>query len=149
MVLHAIKTRNLESKIKPSDYPNLYAWHVLVSRFSHLTALGWPESEKKDAKAAQILESLTSESKEEGDERREKQKWDNYVPASDKRPLDEWYDLKSIQGDCIGGKPIDITADQDGGLLKFNMKPTTSKFHRLVEEADIVHYFHETRFDNG
>lgn len=33
--------------------------------------------------------------------------------------------------------------------MKYNMKPTTSTFHRLVEEADIVHYFHETRFDNG
>ena len=149
MVFDAIKTRQLEAKIEPGIYPNLYAWHVLVSRFSHMTALGWPESEKQDAKVALILESLRAETKEEGEERREKQKWDNYVPASEKRPVDEWFDLTSIQSDCIGGEPIDITADQDGGLLKFNMKPSTSKFPRLVEEADIVHYFHETRFDNG
>ena len=114
-----------------------------------MTALGWPESGKQDAKVNLILESLRAETKEEGEERREKQKWDNYVPASEKRPVDEWFDLTSIQSDCIGGEPIDITADQDGGLLKFNMKPSTSKFPRLVEEADIVHYFHETRFDNG
>lgn len=107
----AIKTRKLDSKIEPGVYPNVYAWHVLVSRFSPLTALGWPESGKQDPKVTLILESLRTESKEEGEERREKQKWDNYVPASEKRPVDEWFDLTSIQGDCIGGQPIDITAD--------------------------------------
>lgn len=29
------------------------------------------------------------------------------------------------------------------------MKGSTTKFPRMVEESDIVHYFHETRFDNG
>lgn len=29
------------------------------------------------------------------------------------------------------------------------MKPTTSQFDRKCEEADIVYYTHETRFDNG
>lgn len=27
---------------------------------------------------------------------REEGKWKNYVPASEKRPADEWFDLKSI-----------------------------------------------------
>jgi hypothetical protein len=58
---------------------------------------------------------------QEADDRREKQKWDNYIPASEKRPLDEFYDLKSISNDCVEG-PIDIGIDKDGGLLKFVMR---------------------------
>ena len=91
---------------------------------------------------------MRQETDQEADDRREKQKWDNYVPASEKRPLDEFYDLTTIESECIG-EPVDITQDQDGGIIKYVMKPTTSQFDRKCEDADIVYYTHETRFDNG
>jgi hypothetical protein len=94
------------------------------------------------------VESLKQESANEADERREKQKWENYVPASEKRPLDEFFDLSTIPNECVEG-PIDITADQDGGLMKFVMKHPTSIFKRNCESEDSVYYTHETRFDNG
>ena len=95
-----------------------------------------------------LLESLKQESVLEGDERREKQKWDNYVPASEKRPLDEFFELKTILDDCVEG-PLDIGAEKDGGLVKYVMRQPTSIFPRNCECADSVYYTHETRFDNG
>lgn len=70
------------------------------------------------------------------------------MPQSDKRPIDEFHDLTSIETECIE-EPVDITQEQDGGIIKYLMKPSTSKFMRTCEEADIVYYTHETRFDNG
>lgn len=57
-----------------------------------------------------VIKSIKQETLEEADERREKQKWENYVPASEKRPLDEFFDLATIKNDCVEG-PIDITSE--------------------------------------
>ena len=70
------------------------------------------------------------------------------MPASEKRPLDEFFDLQTIPNDSVDG-PIDIGADKDGGLLKYVMRQSTSIFPRNCECADSVYYTHETRFDNG
>ena len=56
--------------------------------------------------------------------------------------------MSTIESECIE-EPTDITKEQDGGIIKYLMKPSTSKFTRKCEEADIVYYTHETRFDNG
>lgn len=49
----------------------------------------------------------------------------------------------------MGDGPEDISDDKDGGMLKYLMKASQSRFPRKVEEADIVYYTCETRFDNG
>ena len=122
--------------------------------FKPLMRLGWPDARQAKIENStcetieKLLNSLKQESVQEADERREKQKWENYIPASEKRPLDEFFDLNSIKNECVEG-PIDITADKDGGLLKYVMKQSTSIFPRNCESADSVYYTHETRFDNG
>jgi hypothetical protein len=70
------------------------------------------------------------------------------VPKGDKRPLDEFYDLGSIEDECVL-PPIDITTDQDGGLIKYVVIESDSKFQRCCEKTDVVYYTHCTRFDNG
>lgn len=63
-----------------------------------------------------------AESEKEAEDRRERQKWENYVPKSEKRPLDEFYDLNEVYSNCIGGEPVDITPDKNGGMLKYLLK---------------------------
>lgn len=74
--------------------------------------------------------------------------FDNYVPAGEKRPVDEFFDVESLETTCLQG-PIDVSAKKDGQLVKYIVKASTSKFARCVEEQDTVHYMHETRFSNG
>lgn len=62
-------------------------------------------------------------------------------------PSDEFYDLSLIEKECID--KVDLSEDQDGGLIKYKIKEPTALFERRVEEADHVYYTHETRFDNG
>ena len=50
--------------------------------------------------------------------------------------------------ECIQG-PIDVTDDQDGGILKYVMKESDSQFKRCCEPTDVIYYMHCTRFDNG
>ena len=95
-----------------------------------------------------IISSLRAESAEEAEKRIQKQKWDNYVPPAEKRPLDEFYDLKEIEKNCVVG-PIDISPKKNGGVMKYIMKESTSKFPRTIECNDNVLYMRETRFDNG
>ena len=87
-------------EIDVNAYPNLLAWKNLVHLFSEQVRLGWPDAVKDEVAAGHIL-SLKEESAEEAEERRKKQMWDNYVPASEKRPLDEFYDLTQIQSLCV------------------------------------------------
>jgi hypothetical protein len=110
--------------------------------------LDWESPREENKMIHEILETLRKETDQEGDERREKQKWDNYVPAAQRRPLDEFHDIESVENLCIGG-PIDISVDGDGQLIKYVMEESTSKFERKIEVADTVHYIHETRYDNG
>ena len=44
-----------------------------------------------------VIDTLSNETEEDADARREKAKWDNYVPAAERRPLDEFADIKSVQ----------------------------------------------------
>lgn len=93
-----------------------------------------------------IIEVLEQETDEAADARREKAKWVNYIPASEKRPLDEFVDLEAVKNEF---EPVDISADKNGEMVKYITRTTNSKFNRLIDEADIVQYLHETRFDNG
>lgn len=63
--------------------------------------------------------------------------------------MDEFFDYSEIYNDCLGDGPEDISDDQDGGMLKYLMIESKSRFQRKVEESDIVYYMCETRFDNG
>jgi len=65
------------------------------------------EKENTDSPAEEILKAITFETQEEGDARREKQKWANYNPA-DKRPLDEFFDVKEIESEYT---PVDISEE--------------------------------------
>ena len=56
--------------------------------------------------------------------------------------------MTTIETECIEAV-VDITKEQDGGIIKYLMKPSSSKFKRTCEAHDIVYYTHETRFDNG
>ena len=71
------------------------------------------------------------------------------MPAADRRPVDEFYDLTKLFY-CIGG-PQDIREPGAEGstFLKYTMKEPTSKFRRKIEGADFVYYKCETRFSNG
>ena len=53
-----------------------------------------------------------------------------------------------IPGECVG-EPLDISKDQDGGLIKYTVQESTLKYKRCIEPTDIVNYTHCTRFDNG
>jgi hypothetical protein len=88
--------------------------------------LGWNEPTSKSDKLYSIIAALTLESEEDAEARREKQKWDNYVPASERRPLDEFYYVDDIESQCLQG-PVDVSIDTN----------------------DVVHYMHETRYSNG
>ena len=123
-IYDALKSFNLLTEVTPEKYPCLYSWYMLVGRFQGLVAIAWriPEEgqEKKGSKVTDeaivivqtVLDSLKKESEKEADERREKQKWENYVPAGDKRPLDEFHNLTSIESECVI-PPEDITQDKD------------------------------------
>ena len=117
----------------------------MLTQFSCNMRLAWPELPNQDENVVHLFSVLSAETDKDAEERREKQKWDNFVPASEKRPLDEFFDLSVLESI----EPIDISSEKDGQLLKYITKEGTSKFNRLIEEADIVHYMHETRFDNG
>jgi hypothetical protein len=92
----------------------------------------------------EILKVITLETIEEGEARREKQQWEGY--KADKRPLDEFFDVKSIESEYI---PVDISDEKDGEFLKYVITQTTSKTNRFCETNDIVYYIHETRYGNG
>ena len=109
--------------------------------------LSWPDSTSNSESLVKIIDSLRAESTEDAEARREKQQWDNYVPAAEKRPIDEFYDVSNVEhSECIG-EPQDLY--DDGEMIKYTVKQSTSKFDRLIESEDIVHYMHETRYDNG
>lgn len=111
---------------------------MLIERFTEALRLQWPESEVKPDSLDAMLSQLSSEEPVDG----------QWVPPADRRPLDEFYDVQSVDKNCIEG-PIDISENQDGQLLKYIMKVSTSQFKRTVESEDVVHYLHETRYDNG
>jgi len=123
----------------------------LINMFDNMIRLGWPEPDAVKHQdqisiIKEIIAELSKESEEDAEARREKAKWDNYVPPAQRRPADEFADINSVKAEY---KPIDISAEGDGTFLKYVIKESTSKFPRLIEEEDIVQYLHETRFDNG
>lgn len=102
----------------------------------------WAQVRVKD-----ILKELRQETVKEAEERREKQKYANYIPPSERRPLDEYFDLSTIPCECIS-EPIDLkVGDEEGTFLKYQMEPP--KIKRLIESNDIVYYKCTTRFSNG
>ena len=138
----------IKDQVTSDKYPRLFAWFTLLSNFKDMIRASWNDAEKEDERLTSIIAALSAESDEEAEQRREKEQYNNFVHPADKRPPDEFYDLSTIEGNCIG-QPVDISEDQDGSMIKYVMKTSTSKFDRNVAEADIVQYFHETRFDNG
>ena len=88
---------NLVDKITSEAYPNLFAWKNLIESFHVMRQLSWPDTEIGDGELAQKIESifkaLKQETEDEGESRREKQRWAHYVKKEDKRPEDEFYDL--------------------------------------------------------
>ena len=74
------------------------------------------------------------------DEAREKAVYENWIPPSDRRPDDEFYDINLIQ-------PIRIEElEEDGSLQILTEIEGTGD---LVEDTDTIYYKHSTRFDNG
>ena len=82
--------------------------------------LGWPsfkaDSKKKENgellnKVESLITALTTESKEQTEERLKKQQYENYIPPEDRRPLDEFFDLDAMKADECIGEPIDIKYD--------------------------------------
>lgn len=77
---------------------------------------------------------------EEKDAQREQGKWQNYVPPEAKRPIDEFFDLKSIN-------PIRVEeVTPDGGIVKYVLEEGKGSY---IGNTDEVFYKHETRFDTG
>jgi len=97
----------------------------LVGMFTEFIRLTWPEDNQINEKLTSIIQTLRIESDSEGDERREKQKWDNYIPAADKRPLDEFYDVDTIESQCVE-PPVDISQEKDESMIKYVVKTNTS-----------------------
>lgn len=72
------------------------------------------------------------------------------MPAADRRPVDEFYDLTKLTLYCIGGvQDIREPGAEGSTFLKYTMKEPTSKFRRKIEGGDFVYYKCETRFSNG
>ena len=74
--------------------------------------LSWPDTTIADQelqkKIETIFECLKRETDDEGESRREKQQWDNYVKKEDRRPIDEFYDLGCIPVECVR-EAVDIS----------------------------------------
>ncbi|CDW86323.1 peptidyl-prolyl cis-trans isomerase fkbp6-like [Stylonychia lemnae] len=82
-------------------------------------------------------EQLSEEAKEKI---REENKWKNFVPTEQKRPIDEFFDLKSIS-------PIrEERIPENNEIVKYVIEDGKGSFIGLQDE---VFYKHETRFDNG
>lgn len=149
-----LRQYNLVEKIKPhedSGTGRLFSWHCLIGQFAKMTRLAWPSVhlDKMPSELNLVMKSLQSETKAETEARLQKQQFENYVPASERRPLDEFYDLTTLEKDCIGG-PIDIRKEgEPGTFLKYVVRASTSKFGRKIESGDFVYYKCETRFSNG
>jgi hypothetical protein len=94
------------------------------------------------------IEAVKVETDEEGDQRRERQRFENFKAPGEKRPGDEFYDVDGIENECLE-PPIDISPESDREFLKFIIKKSKSKFQRCCEDGDCVYYTHETRFDTG
>ena len=77
---------------------------------------------------------------EEKEKQRDEKKWDGYVPADQRRPLDEFFDLKSI----VPLRTETVTEDQ--GIIKYVIEEGKGSF---IENFDDVYYKHETRYDTG
>lgn len=107
---------------------------------------------EKDAhfkKVELVLKSIVAESVQEQEARLEKQRFENYIPPSERRPADEYFDLATLPIDSIG-EAADIKMEgEKGTFLKYTMKPKTTRFDRLVESQDVVYHTCETRFSNG
>eukprot|EP00347_Sterkiella_histriomuscorum_P003944 403362337 len=87
--------------------------------------------------SSQQQEELSEEAKEK---LRDEGKWKNYVPTDQKRPIDEFYDLKSI----LTLREEVVT--EDGGIVKYIVQEGKGSYIGLNDD---VFYKHETRFDNG
>ena len=130
-----LNSQELTDKITTALHPRLFGWNLFISNFAQLTKLGWSDPAEVSSEITLIIEALKQETDKDGDERREKAKWDNYVPAADRRPLDEFADVQGVEAEVV---PIDISDEQDGQMMKYIVKHTTSKFDRIIAEADIV-----------
>jgi hypothetical protein len=148
VLCEVIKKFNLETSISPDKYPRIFAWYVFIIKFKEIIRAGWDEAVAKDNNLEAVKKALRAETDEDADARREKQKWEGYVPTADKRPLDEFYDVDSVEAAAVEC-PIDVSVDKDGQILKHIMRKTSSKYDRCIETNDIVHYMHETRYSNG
>lgn len=115
--------------------------------------------ESKETFTQQQDSSMMTE--EEKEAQREKKKYDGWVPPEKRRPLDEFFDLKTLQTDC---KRIEVIA-RDSNVSKVTYeqvfdgttveKDAIVKFVLVegkgtkVQNTDDVYYRHETRHDNG
>lgn len=144
----------LVDKIKPeaeSGTSRLFSWYALVGQFAKMSRMAWPSANPKHVPADldMLLKSLKAETEDERERRLLKQRFENYIPLADRRPLDEFFDLNMIEKDCICG-PIDVKlTDEPGTFKKYVMRASISKYGRKIEPNDLVYYKCETRFANG
>ena len=89
-----IKFKLLEN-VTYEAHPRIMAWNTLIGLFTHFVRETWPDT-PLEPKLENVIKTLRLESDSEGDERREKQKWENYVAPGDKRPLDEFYEVNML-----------------------------------------------------
>lgn len=135
-------------KVSPDDHPQMFGWFNLISHFKDLVSSLWvhPSEFKVSEEDILIVNSLIN-SFTQPDQVEERISVDTGFDPSVKHPSDEFYDLSLIEKECI--EKVDLTEEQDGGLIKYKIKEPTALFERRVEPADHVYYIHETRFDNG
>ena len=145
-IFYWIMKFDLTKEITSDNFPRLFSWHMLISRFIESIRLSWPDATVDTSTIQKVLAALKQETDVDAEARREKQKWDNYVPKGERRPLDEFYDVDNVPNERIGD-PVDLYGD--GHMIKYVVREPTTKFDRPIESEDIVHYMHETRYDNG
>ena len=74
------------------------------------------------------------------EEEQEKSKYDNWIPPSQRRPEDEFFDLDSI---------LPIRVEQVNGDESLQILTLVEGSGSPTETADTIYYRHQTRFDNG
>lgn len=147
-LFNTIKQYQHEALIVAEKYPKMHAWLQRVASIDEATRDSWQANQASHPSIQQILQVLTLETEEEAEKRRAQQQWDNYIPPSQRRPIDEFYDVQSVEKTCKRG-PEDISVEKDGQFIKYVVEESKSKFNRLIDVNDTVHYIHETRYDNG
>ena len=73
------------------------------------------------------------------EEEKEKSQYDNWIPPSQRRPEDEFFELESVV-------PIRVEQVGDESLQILTLVEGKGQ---LAEPSDTIYYKHQTRFDNG